>query len=165
MPPIADLMSRDRYKKNRSYLHVADNTMKDNPGNTENKLYKVAPVIDHVKQNCNKIEPEQYQSMDEQIVPAKTRFSGIRQYSPKKPTKWGFKNFVLSGSNGIMHDFFFYTGATGNEKCNGPYVVKRLVESLPKNENYRLFFDNWFCTCKEFLKRMGILSAAIFRED
>ena len=38
--------------------------MKDNPGNTGTKLYRVAPVIDHVKQNCNKIEPGQYQSMN-----------------------------------------------------------------------------------------------------
>ena len=35
---------------------VADNTMKDNPGNKGNKLYKVAPVIDHVKQNCNEMK-------------------------------------------------------------------------------------------------------------
>ena len=62
--PAADLMPRDRYKNIRIYLHVADNTMKDNPGNTGTKLYRVAPVIDHVKQNCNKIEPGQYQSMN-----------------------------------------------------------------------------------------------------
>ena len=64
--------------------------MKDNPGNKGNKLYKVAPVIDHVKQNCNEIKQVQYQSIDEQIVLVKTRFThfiGIRQYNPKKPTK------------------------------------------------------------------------------
>ena len=75
---VADLISRDRYKKIRTYLSVADNTAKDNPGNTRTKLYKVAPFIDHIKKNCNKIEPEQYQSIDEQIAPVKT-FSGIRQ--------------------------------------------------------------------------------------
>ena len=80
---VADLISRDRYKKIRTYLDVADNTMKDNPGNTGNKLYK---VVRSCQKNCNKIEPEQYQSTDEQIVPAKI-FSGIRQYNPKKQTK------------------------------------------------------------------------------
>ena len=34
--------------------------------------------------------------------------------------RWGFKNFVCSGSSGIMSDSFFYTGATRNEKHNGP---------------------------------------------
>ena len=58
---VADLISRDRYKKIRTYLDVADNTMKDNPGNTGNKLYKV--VIDHVKKivtklNQNSISPQ-----------------------------------------------------------------------------------------------------------
>ena len=127
-------MLRDIYKKIRSYLHVADNIMKDNPGNIGNKLYKIATVTDHVKQNCNKIEPEQYQSMDEQIVPAKTLFSGIRHYNPKKTTKWGFKNVVHSRFSGIIYDFFFSTGATANKKCNGTYVVKRLVEDLPTNK-------------------------------
>ena len=58
---VADLISRDRYKKIRTYLDLADNTMKDNPGNTGNKLYKV--VIDHVKKivtklNQNSISPQ-----------------------------------------------------------------------------------------------------------
>ena len=35
--PTVDLMSRDRYKNIRICLHVADNTMKDNPGNTGKK--------------------------------------------------------------------------------------------------------------------------------
>ena len=43
--PVVHLMSRNRCKKIRSYLHVPDNTMKDNPGNTGNELYKVTPVI------------------------------------------------------------------------------------------------------------------------
>ena len=82
--PVADLMSRDQYKKIISNLHIVGNTMKDNPEDNENKLSKVVPVIDYVEQNCNKIETEKYQSIDEQIVPAKTRFSEIRQYNPAK---------------------------------------------------------------------------------
>ena len=91
-------MLRDIYKKIRSYLHVADNTMKDNPGNIGNKLYKIATVTDHVKQNCNKTEPEQYQSMDEQIVPAKTLFSGIRHYNPKKQQNGASKMLFILAS-------------------------------------------------------------------
>ena len=66
-----------------------------------------------------------------------------------------------------MYDFFFYTGATGNEKCHGPYVVKGLVDGLPKNVNYSLFFDNWLCTLDLciMLKRMGVLSTATIRKD
>ena len=66
-----------------------------------------------------------------------------------------------------MYNFFFYTGAIGNERCNGPYVVKRLVKSLPKNENYKLVLNNWFFTLDIciMLKRLGILSTANIRKD
>ena len=106
-PPIADVMSRNRYQHLREFLHVSDNLQRDNPENTGNKLYKIPPILEHVRNNCIEIEPEQEHSTDEQIIPAKTKYSGIRQYNPKKPVKWGFKNFVRAGSSGITYDFFY----------------------------------------------------------
>ena len=100
--------------------------------------------LDHVRNNCITIEPEIEHSIDEQIIPAKTTYSGIRQYNPKKPVKWGFKNFVHAGSSGIMYDFFLYTGKADKQKVTGPYVVLRLLETLPKNQRFKVFFDNWF---------------------
>ncbi|XP_065672087.1 piggyBac transposable element-derived protein 3-like [Hydra vulgaris] len=154
-PKIADLIS--------------DNSRLNDPVNKHNKIYKIAPVLDHVRQNCLSIEPETGHSIDEQIIPAKTRYSGIRQYNPKKPVKWGFKIFVRSGISGIRYDFFLYTGAAaiGSEKCNGSYVVKRLIESFPKNQNFKLCFDNWFCSlglCLH-LNKLGILTTATIRND
>ena len=72
-----------------------------------NKLYKIPPVTEHVRTNCMEIEPEPNHSINEQIVSAKTRFSGTHQFNPKKPPKWTFKNFVRAGSSGIMYDCFF----------------------------------------------------------
>ena len=83
-PPIADVMSRNRYQQLREFLHVSDNLQQDNPENTGNKLYKIQPILEHVRSNCIEIEPEQEHSIDEQIIPAKTKYSGIRQYNPKK---------------------------------------------------------------------------------
>ena len=74
--------------------------------------YKIEPVLNMVRENCTKIEPEVNQSIDEQIIPAKTSHSGIRQYNPKKPKKWGFKNFVRAGESGFMYDFFLYSGSS-----------------------------------------------------
>ena len=135
----------------------------------KNKLYKVQPVIDHVRANCRQIEPENEQSIDEQIIPAKTAYSGIKQYNPKKPKKWGFKNFVRSGSSGLMYDFFFYQGSSTAEgqKCTGAYAVLRLIETLPQNQNFKLFFDNWFCSlqlCLQ-LKSLGFQVTATIRAD
>ena len=106
--PVASIMPLKCYKKLRQFLHANDNANKDDPANKGNRLYKVQPVLDGVRQNCLKLEPESNHSIDEQIIPAKTKYSGIRQYNPKKPTKWGFKNFVRAGKSGMIYDFFIY---------------------------------------------------------
>ena len=98
--------------------------------------YKIEPVLNMVRENCTKIEPEVNQSIDEQIISAKTSHSGIRQHNPKKPKKWGLKNFVRAGENGIMYDFFLYSGSSSKVKCTGSNVVMKLLETLPKGENY-----------------------------
>lgn len=166
--PVADVMPIGRYKKLRQYLHVNDNTLAGSEENKNNRLYKIQPVLEHVRNNCQKIVPEVENSIDEQIIPAKTRYSGIRQYNPKKPVKWGFKNFVRAGKSGMMYDFFLYAGAnTSSEKCTGEYVVFRLCETLPKHKNYQLYFDNWFSTlalCIK-MKELGILTTATVRSD
>ena len=144
--PIASAMSLKRYEKIRHSLHANDNSEKDNPENKNNRLYKVQPVLETVRKNCLKVEQETDHSIDKQIIPAKTKYSGIRQYNPRKPVKWGFKNYVRAGKSGFMYDFFLYTGAksAGKEKCTTDAVVLRLCENLPKECNYKVCFDNWF---------------------
>ena len=171
IPQVCEIMTKNRYKALRQYLHVSDNSKKDLEGNKYNKLYKIEPVLEHVRENCLKIEPEQDHSIDEQIIPAKTKYSGIRQYNPKKPVKWGFKNFVRSGASGVMYDFFIYTGAEDKNgkkvSVTGPYVVHKLIDALPQNQQYKVFFDNWFCNldlCIE-LKLLGFLVSATARSD
>ena len=94
------------------------------------------------------IEPEPVHSIDEQIIPAKTKGSEIRQYNPKKSKKWGFKMFVLAGQSGMMYDFFLYAGKDSANKndCSAANVVLRLSEGIPRYQNFKLCFDNWFCT-------------------
>ena len=69
--PIASVMSRDRYKKLRRFLHANDNTEKDKEENKGNRLFKVEPIITSVRENCQKIEQDGRHSIDEQIIPAK----------------------------------------------------------------------------------------------
>ena len=167
-PYVADVMPINRYKKLRQFLHVSDNTFAQNDENRGNRLYKIQPVLDHVRNNCLKIDPEVQNSADEKIIPAKTRYSGIRQYNPKKPVKWGFKNFVRAGKLGMMYDFFLYAGAsTSSEKCTVEYVVLRLCETLPRQQNYKVFFDNWFSTLLLLikLKERGFFATATLRAD
>ena len=32
------------------------------------------------------------------------------------------------------------------EKLTSPYVVEKLLETLPKINNFEVFFDSWFAT-------------------
>ena len=161
--PIIDVMSINRYKKLRQFTHAADNLQKDNLKNKNNRLHKVAPVITHVRETCINIEAECDNSVDKQMISAKTKYSGTRQYNPQKPVKWGFKNFVRAASSGMIYDFFLSAGSLNKtEKYTGAFVVKKLIETLPKQLNFRLYFDNSFCTidlCRE-LKSLGFPTVA-----
>ncbi len=99
---------------------------------------------------------------DEQIVPFKGK-SSLKQYNPKKLKKWCYKICVMCDSAGIVYNFFIYTGtisaastfpdigASGN-------AVLQLAQIIPKNKNYLLYFDNWFCSIKlqVILAKIGI---------
>ena len=128
--PYHRYMSINYYKKMRQYIHCNDKSKRNSKENQENKLYKIEPVLNMVRENYTKTEPEVNQSIDEQIIPAKTSHSGIRQYNPKKPKKWGFKNFVRAGEGGIRYDFFLYSGSTSKLKCTASNVVMKLLETL-----------------------------------
>ena len=159
-------MRLKRYESLRRFLHANDNTKRDE---NSGKLFKVEPVNNAVRDNCAKIKQECYQSTDEQMIPAKTKKNGIPQYMPKKIHKWGFKNFVQAGKSGMIYDFFIYAGArsAGTESCGAQDIVLRLVEGVPKNKNFRIFFDNWFSTfsllCE--LRNRCILATGTFHSN
>ena len=84
--------------------------------------------------NCIKIEPEEVQSMDKQIILARTKSSEIRQYNPKKPNKWGFKMFVRAGQSSFIYEFSLYSGINGANKanCSCENVVLRLSQGIQR---------------------------------
>ena len=77
-------MPLKRFTKITRFMHFVDN---DTFEGQEDKLFKINPIVDAVRNECRKIEPEEFQAIDEQIIPSKTKFSKIRQYKT-----WGFKN-------------------------------------------------------------------------
>ena len=161
-PKIANVMSTKRFKRLQRYVHVVDNTTKDKPGNKNDKLFQIRPVTEAVRKNSMVIEPDSVHSIDEQIILAKTKLSGIRQYNPKKAKKWGVKMFVRAGQSRMMYDFFLYGGKDVVSAAN---VVLRLSEGIPQHQNFKLCFDNWLCTlplCLE-LKSLGVLATATMK--
>ena len=70
----------------------------------------IIPILTAVRNERLKVEPEEYHSINEQMMPSTTKYIKIRQYNPKKPRKWGFKNLVRAGASGFMYTFYLYGG-------------------------------------------------------
>ena len=72
--------------------HFNDNTKMNRP-NTDN-LFKARPLIDSLTETFNEQKPQEYLSIDEQIVPFKGK-SSLKTYNPKKPKKGGFRVYTV----------------------------------------------------------------------
>ncbi|XP_060845988.1 piggyBac transposable element-derived protein 3-like [Rhopalosiphum padi] len=123
----------------------------------------------------NKNVTEFLGNSNEQICPTKAR-SYLKQYLPLKPHKWGYKIFVLSGVSGFSYNFEVYSGLENNPDQrlqNEPHlgasanIVVRLARIIPKNQNYKLYFDNYYTTLalEVYLKKNGIYSLGTLRRN
>ena len=88
----------------------------------------------------------QHISVDERMVKNKGRFI-CKQYVRMKPTKWGFKLWVLCDSaNGYTCNFSLYRGKEGevvSDKGLSFDVVVNLVECL-NSQGYIVYTDNFY---------------------
>lgn len=168
--PIADVMARNRFEKLRSNLHINNNdNMKTRGDPFYDKLFKVRPFIETIKNNLSKIEPEEHNSVDEIMIPFKGH-SSLKQYVKNKPHKWGIKVFARAGISGIIYDFEVYVGkGTAGENSelgiSGDVVVK-LCSGLPKHRNFKVYTDNFFTSYDLLVnlkQNMGILSTGTVR--
>ena len=69
------------------------------------------------------------------MVPFKGK-SGLKQHNPQEPKKWGYKLYVLSRIDGLIHNFEILTGAI--QSCpNQPdlkdsgNIVLTLLQNVP----------------------------------
>lgn len=167
---IANAMSRNRFEKLRNNFHLNDNqNLFPRDHINYDKLFKIRPFIDAFRKNCLLTEPEEFNSIDEFIIPFKGR-SNLKQYNKNKPHKWGFKGFARCGGSGIMYDFQIYTGkntTTKSELGISGDIVKTLVENVPKHKNYKVIFDKWFSSYKlvRELKDDGIYTLGTIRSN
>lgn len=96
--------------------------------------------------------------------------STFKQYNPAKPHKWGMKMFTRASSSGVIYDFALYVG-DGTCPSYGlgisSDIVLYLASSLPKFQNYKLYFDNWFTSVSLLisLKEMGIFCIGTVRKN
>ncbi len=152
-PPIADKISRNRYRDISKYLHFNNNNTLSPPGTPSyDKLGKVRPLIDYLLSRFKSVyNPGRELAVDEAMIKFQGR-SSLKQYLPKKPIKRGIKVWVLAdSSNGYFSRLEVYTGKKGDrvEEGLGARVVKDLTSDFIGRWNV-VFFDNFF-TSKRLL--------------
>ncbi|KAK0136549.1 PiggyBac transposable element-derived protein 3 [Merluccius polli] len=166
---ISDAMPVNRFEQILSYMHFVDNYSLD-PENAD-RFAKVRPVLDGLKKTFHSaLDPEEFQSVDEMMIPYKGRLS-IKQYIPKKPKPWGVKVWVRAGSSGYMYNFEPYQGPAGgrgeiSQLGMAGDVVMRLCEDI-QDKNHKVFFDNFFNTIPllQALEHQGIYGTGMCRSN
>ena len=109
---FSSVMPRNRYQLLKSFIHFNNNEerpRKDDPG--YNPLFKIQPLIDICHPTyLTAYAPRKELSVDESMIRFKGRIA-FRQYMPKKPTKWGIKDFCLcEAKTGYCIKAMTYTG-------------------------------------------------------
>ena len=61
--PVADVLPLKRFDKVKRFLHFVDNATFDE--SVKDKLFKIRPVIESVRQQCVQVLPEEVHSIDE----------------------------------------------------------------------------------------------------
>ncbi|KAK4325581.1 hypothetical protein Pmani_003843 [Petrolisthes manimaculis] len=169
---VANFMSRKRWERIKSCLHFADNAEMPEKGTPEyDKLYKVRPYVNILKEKFNKIPMNMNVCVDEMMVPYKGS-RGPRYYIKSKPNSWGFKVWTLADSFGIVHNFEICVGKT--QKVDGfpdlkssANTVCKLAAVIPNHKNHRLFMDNLFSTVPQYYEMFnrGILCMGTVRSN
>lgn len=162
-------MSRNRFFLLRRNVHIVNNLEKS-PGSTD-KLYKVRPFFESLRNRCLELQKENSLRVDSQIVPFTERLN-FKQYVKNKPCPWGINIFVLCGASGMAYDFLIYQGSTTEIPTEyldkfgmGPSVVLQLTKDVP--ENTYVYFDNYFTSYLLFeeLTKRDIYSVGTVRLD
>ena len=159
-------MTRHRFECISAFLHVV--TAREEADLQQHPLRKILPLYKHMKQKCQQFyQPLREISIDERMVQSKAR-TRFRQYMRNKPTKWGFKFWVLADSTGYTCDFNLYYGQRNTDSSSGhglSYdVVKELLQHY-HNQGYYLFVDNFYTSpvLVDFLKGVGIRTTGTLR--
>uniref|UniRef100_A0A673H7S5 PiggyBac transposable element-derived protein domain-containing protein n=1 Tax=Sinocyclocheilus rhinocerous TaxID=307959 RepID=A0A673H7S5_9TELE len=156
VPFPATVMPRDRYRTLSWNVHMshpdADKENDRKRGTSEHdRLFRVKPLMDTIRHACKAIyHPKRNLAVDERMVACKAN-TGMTQYMKAKPTKWGFKLFVLAdSSNGYTMDFSVYTGKNNYPTGQGlSYdAVTSLLDCKVLGSGYHVYMDNFYTSPK-----------------
>ena len=144
MPLYAATISRNRFAEIFRKIRFDDKATREQR-RQESKLAAIKDVSDLLAKNCidSYITGE-----DNTIDEGMTGFKGkcpFRVYMPKKPQRYGIKNWILADAKSrYIKNFTVYTGKEGNQVTTnlGLKVVSELVQVLDEGRNVTC--DNFF---------------------
>ena len=84
--PVSGVMSRNRFQLLLTIIHFVDNLAMTDEEKAD-KLWKIRPWLNKLRDNCLTITPEKHNSVDEMMVQYKGKTSGIRQLATPQKIK------------------------------------------------------------------------------
>ncbi|CAG9334207.1 unnamed protein product [Blepharisma stoltei] len=119
---ISKALGLKRFINIGSIFHLSDPFYSSN---SQDKLEKLNPLMSQIE-----AKSQQYYLLGQSIAIDESMIGFHKQYLPMKPTKWGFKNFVLAGSsNGYVYRFIIYPGKNESSEFSPENVCLRTRKS------------------------------------
>jgi len=173
-----NIFTRERWLDIQRNLHVVQASAKSE----EDKLWRLRPLITHLQEVFQHYwNPFKVLAIDEGSIPSKARLL-FKQYNPKKPHKWFIKVFAMVDLATYLWAFHIYYGSHERPlpvRIRKSFVsmcalqptviippdqdetvvfqhVMKLVDQLPANRPFRLYFDNYY-TALELLRTLKML--------
>ncbi|KAL1247907.1 hypothetical protein QQF64_023283 [Cirrhinus molitorella] len=156
LPFPTTVMSRDRYRTISWNVHIshpdADKKNDRKRGTAEHdRLFRIKPLMDTIRLACKSFyHPRQKLAVNERLVACRAN-TGMTRCTKVKPTKLGFKFFVLSdSSNGYTVDFSVYTGKNSFPADRGlSYdAVMSLLDRKVLGSGYHVYMDDFYTSPK-----------------
>ena len=138
-------MTRSHFEAINAFFHII--TPQEEAANGNDPLKKVRTFYDAVKAKCMELyQPLQQLSVDEGIVKPKGR-THFHQFICNKPTKCGFKFWVLADSTGFTSNCSLYCGKRRGRSISDNRLAFDVVTYILHAFDYQRYsvrFNNWY---------------------